>query len=73
MKTPIRLRHYLILILLCFTIPFLSGCKWFDGDGNTPDTTAPVISLSGANPQTIEIGTAYTELGATATDDKDGV
>ena len=32
------------------------------------DTTAPLIALLGANPQTIEFGTAYTELGATATD-----
>ena len=36
------------------------------------DTTLPVISLLGANPQTIEVGTAYTELGATATDNYDG-
>ena len=32
------------------------------------DTTPPVISLVGADPQTIECGDAYTELGATATD-----
>jgi hypothetical protein len=32
------------------------------------DTTAPVISLVGADPQTIECGDTYTELGATATD-----
>ncbi|MCF6325557.1 MAG: DUF5011 domain-containing protein [Gammaproteobacteria bacterium] len=38
----------------------------------TPDTTAPVITLTGDNPQTIIVGTAYTELGATATDDVDG-
>ncbi|MCP3993782.1 MAG: DUF5011 domain-containing protein, partial [bacterium] len=36
------------------------------------DTTAPIISLLGANPQTIEVGSAYVELGATANDDGDG-
>lgn len=32
------------------------------------DTTDPVITVTGANPQTIEAGAAYSELGATATD-----
>jgi len=32
----------------------------------------PVITLVGANPQTITVGNAYAELGATATDDIDG-
>ncbi|PQJ76296.1 immunoglobulin-like domain-containing protein, partial [Polaribacter glomeratus] len=36
-----------------------------------PDTIKPVITLSGANPQIIEVGTNYTELGATATDNVD--
>ncbi len=35
---------------------------------NVEDTTAPVITLTGANPQTIELGDGYTELGATADD-----
>ncbi len=38
----------------------------------TADTTPPVISLTGDDPQTIEVGTAYTEQGATANDDVDG-
>src|SRR3990172_2332587 len=37
-----------------------------------PDTTRPVITLVGANPQTVEVGRAYVELGATATDNVDG-
>ena len=37
-----------------------------------PDSVAPVITLSGANPQTITTGNAYAELGATAADDVDG-
>ncbi len=35
------------------------------------DTTAPVITLIGDNPQTIELGTGYTELGATVDDGSD--
>ncbi len=38
---------------------------------NVVDTTAPVISLTGDNPQVIELGSAYVELGATATDNYD--
>ena len=38
----------------------------------TADQTIPVITLEGANPQSIELGTAYSELGATATDNIDG-
>ena len=36
------------------------------------DTTPPIITLTGANPQTIELGNGYTELGAT-TDDNSAV
>jgi PGF-pre-PGF domain-containing protein len=36
------------------------------------DTVPPVITLVGANPQTIEVGSAYAELGAIATDNYDG-
>jgi hypothetical protein len=35
---------------------------------NVVDTTDPVITITGANPQTIEGATPYVELGATATD-----
>ena len=36
---------------------------------NVVDTTAPVITLLGSNPQTIDLGSGYTELGATTDDD----
>ena len=36
------------------------------------DAVAPVITLVGANPQTIEVGSSYVELGATALDNIDG-
>jgi hypothetical protein len=39
---------------------------------NVVDTTAPSITLAGANPQVIEAGTAYAELGATANDPEFG-
>jgi len=63
-------RYLLLLVLL------LSAC----GGGSNPpgparpaaDTTPPVITLTGDNPQTILTGNAYVELGATATDNQDG-
>ncbi len=36
------------------------------------DTEAPVVTLTGADPQVIEVGSPYVELGATAVDDIDG-
>ena len=38
---------------------------------NIVDTAAPVITLNGANPQVIEVGSAYSELGATVSDNYD--
>jgi hypothetical protein len=38
----------------------------------TPDTTPPVIILTGVNPQIIDVDSIYTELGATASDNYDG-
>ena len=52
-----------------------------DSSGNTAivsrevsvsDATAPVISLTGLSPVTIEVGTTYADEGATATDDFQG-
>ncbi len=43
-----------------------------NGVTGTPDTTPPVITLVGNNPQKIHVGSAYSELGATASDDIDG-
>ena len=48
-----------------------------DKDGNTAtatrtvnvvDTTAPVVTVTGTNPVTVELGGSYTDAGATATD-----
>ena len=48
-----------------------SGAVYFFG-AVPIDNTAPTITLTGANPQSIIEGNAYTELGATASDDTDG-
>ena len=41
-------------------------------DVTVADTTAPSISMAGANPLVLQRGTAYTEPGATAIDNVDG-
>jgi len=38
---------------------------------NVVDTTAPVITVTGDNPATVELGATYTDAGATATDASD--
>jgi len=42
------------------------------GNSGTPDVTAPVITILGANPVTILVGATYTDAGATALDNVDG-
>ena len=39
---------------------------------NTPDTIAPVITVLGSNPVTVNQNSSYNDAGATATDDRDG-
>jgi hypothetical protein len=61
------------LAVLAATLAACGG----DGSSSPPaqsveDTTPPVITLIGDNPQIIEAGEDYTELGATATDNIDG-
>jgi hypothetical protein len=58
-----------------FLAVLLAACG---GDGSAPqmpppsDATSPSITLIGENPQFIEVGDPYVELGATATDNVDG-
>lgn len=40
--------------------------------GGATDTTAPVITLSGTSPVTVEVGSIYVDAGATALDETDG-
>ncbi|MFP4844648.1 immunoglobulin-like domain-containing protein [Winogradskyella sp. PE311] len=42
-------------------------------EGNGPDTEAPVITLNGSATVDLNVGESYTELGATATDNIDGI
>jgi PKD repeat protein len=58
----------LVLFVLSVTLVACDGSS----SGKSRDTTAPVITLIGADPQVIEAGTAYVELGATASDNRDG-
>lgn len=54
----------LISTIIIFTLLSLTSCK--------KDETKPSITLNGENPIYLSLGESYTELGATATDDKDG-
>ena len=47
--------------------------KWVVEDAGPTDETAPVISLLGENPVELDVGTAYEDASATATDDVDEV
>ena len=58
------------------TLHNMDNSDWVSGNYGsssiTIDTTKPVITLLGDNPQVIEVGTAYSELNATASDNLDG-
>ena len=63
-------------LLYCIEVddPSFSTANWTNIDAHTSfrvECTAPVITLTGDNPQTIELGDGYTELGATADDGSD--
>jgi len=59
--------------LIFLPLLVLTACGGSSSPASTPvDTTPPVITLTGDNPQIIEAGEAYTELGATARDNVDG-
>jgi hypothetical protein len=70
-----------LLLFLCLVLSALTACKKDEDDPApitpvTPtnsDTAAPVITILGDNPDTIFIGDAYTDGGATALDAHDGV
>ena len=63
----------LTLLIIGFGITlFITGCKKDDSTA-TVDSTAPVITLIGATSIELSLNSAaWTDLGATATDDKDG-
>jgi len=54
----------------------LAGCGGGGGNGGstttgTTDTTAPIITLTGENPMTVEVGSTFTDPGATIADNVD--
>ncbi len=59
-----------LLTSLCL-LSVLQACG-SNSDENTEDATAPVITLTGSASVTHELGTDYTDAGATAVDDVDG-
>lgn len=58
-------KNILSLSAIALVAALFTGC-------NKEDTTAPVVSLTGAASQTISLQGTYTEMNATATDDEDG-
>ena len=64
--------RYWILTLTAFLAACNGGSGYSSSPATAADTTPPVISLTSDNPQVIEFGDPYTELGATATDNSDG-
>ena len=62
-----------VIVLVAWAI-LVAACGGGGGGAAAPplDTTPPVITMLGINPQVITTGTAYTELGATAMDNVDG-
>ena len=65
-----------VFLLAALTVSLFSCGGGNGSPQSTPtpsgDTTPPVITLHGDNPQVIEVGQAYVELGATASDNRDG-
>jgi len=57
------------ILLVLIILSLSTQCKKEEED---KDTTAPTITLKGANPQFVDKGTAYVDPGYTADDDVDG-
>ena len=58
--------------LIALSSAALMAVVLFTGCSKDEDTTAPVITLVGANPLTINLQSTYVDPGATATDNEDG-
>lgn len=61
------------LLIAIFTALSSCGGDSSDGEKTNADTSPPVISLNGVNPVTLVQGDIYSEPGASAIDDFDGV
>ncbi|OUS25374.1 hypothetical protein A9Q98_12435 [Thalassotalea sp. 42_200_T64] len=69
-KTSFSLLPYLLTASLVLTA--CGGDSGGGGSDNDPDTAAPIITLQGDSAVTLGDNEAYTDAGATATDDVDG-
>ena len=64
-----------VSVLLSVFLMLVVGCELFDKgskDISKLDTVEPVIVIVGDNPQELELGGTYIELGAAAVDNIDG-
>ncbi|MCP4414167.1 MAG: DUF5011 domain-containing protein [Gammaproteobacteria bacterium] len=61
------IKHFLLVFTVISLTLFLVSC----GGSGSKDIIQPVITLNGDNPMTLEHGEAYTEPGATVTDNVD--
>lgn len=59
-----------LFLVVLINFSFLISCS--SDSGNESDVTAPVITINGDNPLTLEQNTVYIEAGASAVDDIDG-
>ena len=71
------MKKTIMVFIMSLIMMALNGCGGTntlggDGNGSVVDTTPPVITLNGASTITLEVGSTYTEAGATATDNFDG-
>ncbi len=64
---------FLRWLIVSVSIIVLNGCIFESDTGNDTDTTPPLITIKGNNPTTLDKGTTYTDAGATAIDNVDGV
>jgi len=64
------MKKYFYVLVLAFVLALTSQCK--KEEEESPDTTAPVITLKGANPMMVNKDSTFEDPGYTATDDKDG-
>ncbi|GAA0858891.1 DUF5011 domain-containing protein [Aliiglaciecola litoralis] len=70
-QNSIRIDRYLLNSFIVLLLLIVIGCG-SDNDNPVNDTTAPVISVTGDNPATVDHADTYSDAGATANDDIDG-
>ena len=64
------MKKYWIVLFLVSVLLVSTQCK--KEEEEEPDIIAPIITLNGSNPLSVNKGSVFNDPGATATDDKDG-